>query len=80
MLGAEFMWGVSAPLGKVILAGGVTPLMLTDCRMVGAAALFWVLSLFTGRERVEGRDLLLMFFASLFGIVLNQGLFLSGLG
>ena len=40
MLGAEFMWGVSAPLGKVILAGGVTPLMLTDCRMVGAAALF----------------------------------------
>ena len=50
MLGAEFMWGVSAPLGKVILAGGVTPLMLTDCRMVGAAALFWVLSLFTGRE------------------------------
>ena len=80
MLGAEFMWGVSAPLGKVILAGGVTPLMLTDCRMVGAAALFWVLSLFTGRERVEGRDLLLMFFASLFGIVLNQGLFLFGLG
>ena len=57
-----------------------TPLMLTDCRMVGAAALFWVLSLFTGRERVEGRDLLLMFFASLFGIVLNQGLFLFGLG
>ena len=80
MLGAEFMWGVSAPLGKVILAGGVTPLMLTDCRMVGAAALFWVLSLFTGRERVEGRDLLLMFFASLFGIVLNPGLFLFGLG
>lgn len=80
MLGAEFMWGVSEPLGKVILAGGVTPLMLTDCRMVGAAALFWVLSLFTGRERVEGRDLLLMFFASLFGIVLNQGLFLFGLG
>lgn len=80
MLGAEFMWGVSAPLGKVILAGGVTPLMLTDCRMVGAAALFWVLSMFTGRERVEGRDLLLMFFASLFGIVLNQGLFLFGLG
>ena len=80
MLGAEFMWGVSAPLGKVILAGGVTPLMLTDCRMVGAAALFWVLSPFTGRERVEGRDLLLMFFASLFGIVLNQGLFLFGLG
>lgn len=29
---------------------------------------------------MEGRDLLLMFFASLFGIVLNQGLFLFGLG
>lgn len=41
MTGAEFMWGVSAPLGKVLLAGGISPLLLTECRTIGAAGLFW---------------------------------------
>lgn len=79
MFGAEFMWGLGAPVGKMILAGGVSPLILTDCRMIGAAALFWVVSLFTKPEHVTPRDLLSIFFASLLGILFNQGLFLFGL-
>lgn len=79
MIGAEFLWGVSAPLGKVILAGGMTPLLLTDCRMIGGAILFWIISFFTKNEQVEPKDLLNMFFASLFGIVINQCCFLWGL-
>lgn len=79
MIGAEFLWGVSAPLGKMILAAGMSPLLLTDCRMIGAAILFWLVSLFTVNEKVAPRDLLSMFFASLFGIVINQFCFISGL-
>lgn len=79
MIGAEFLWGISAPLGKVILAGGMTPLLLTDCRMIGAAILFWIISLFTPNEKVSPGDLLNMFFASLFGIVVNQCCFIWGL-
>lgn len=79
MLGAEILWGVSAPLGKAILAAGMTPLVLTDCRMVGAAILFWTLSLFTPREHVSSRDLLNMFFAALLGVVINQCCFVWGL-
>ena len=79
MIGAEFLWGISAPLGKVILAGGMTPLLLTDCRMIGGAILFWILSLFTKNEQVSPKDLLQMFFASLFGIVINQCCFVWGL-
>lgn len=79
MIGAEFMWGVSAPLGKMILAGGMTPLLLTDCRMIGAAVLFWIISLFSKNEKVSPKDLLNMFFASLFGIVINQCCFIWGL-
>lgn len=79
MIGAEFLWGVSAPLGKMILAGGMTPLLLTDCRMIGAAILFWIISLFTKNEKVTPKDLLNMFFASLFGIVINQCCFIWGL-
>lgn len=79
MLGAEFLWGVSAPLGKVILLGGVSPLLLTDCRMIGGAILFWAVSLFTEKEKVSHEDLLAMFFASLLGIVINQCCFVWGL-
>lgn len=79
MIGAEFFWGVGAPLGKIIIAGGMTPLLLTNCRIIGAAALFWIISLFTKNEKVTPRDLLMMFFASLFSIVINQTCFIWGL-
>lgn len=79
MLGAEVMWGVMAPLSKIVLAGAITPLLLTNCRVLGAACLFWIASLFMKREQVKPHDLLLLFFASLLGIIFNQGLFMFGL-
>ena len=48
MLGANLLWGVMSPLSKAVLQSGlVGPLSLTTLRMVGAAAAFWILSLFT---------------------------------
>lgn len=80
MFGAELMWGAGAPIGKFILAGGVGPMLLTDCRMIGAAVLFWLVSLFVPSEKVYPRDMLSLFFASLLGIVINQCCFIAGLG
>lgn len=80
MFGAELMWGVSAPIGKFILAGGIGSMLLTDCRMIGAAVLFWIVSLFVPAEKIPPRDMLAMFFASLLGIVVNQCCFIAGLG
>ena len=37
MLGAEVMWGVMAPVSKIVLASAVTPLLMTNCRVLGAA-------------------------------------------
>lgn len=79
MLGAEIMWGVMAPVSKIVLASAITPLLMTNCRVLGAACLFWIASLFTKREHVGHHDLLLLFFASLLGIIFNQGLFMFGL-
>lgn len=79
MIVAEVLWGLACPLGKVILAGGISPMLLTDCRMAGAALLFWLLTPFTKAEKVSRRDLAAMFLASLFGIVLNQCCFMWGL-
>ena len=47
--------------------------------MVGAALLFWTVSLLLPRERVARRDIALLLLASVFGIQLNQMLFLWGL-
>ncbi|WP_321572135.1 hypothetical protein [uncultured Duncaniella sp.] len=41
MMGANVMWGLMAPIVKLVLASGViAPLLLVDFRMAGAAALF----------------------------------------
>lgn len=79
MLVASVLWGLSAPISKEILNSGVTPLSLTTFRMLGAAAAFWIASLFFKRETVESKDLLKLFFAALFAIVLNQGAMAFGL-
>ena len=38
--GANIIWGMMAPIAKVVMVGGlVTPLVLTDLRIFGAAVL-----------------------------------------
>jgi len=79
MLAASIIWGLNSPIGKAALDFGIPPLSLTTFRFFGAAVAFWIVSLFTKKEHVKHQDLLMLFFASLFGIVLNQGTFIFGL-
>ena len=45
MLGANTMWGLMAPVAKTVMAAGVvTPLLMTNFRIIGAAMLFWITS------------------------------------
>lgn len=81
---ANIIWGLNAPICKSVLAsdacpGGVNPFALSAYRMVGAALLFWTISCFLPRERVAPRDIFMLLLASVFGIQLNQMLFLWGL-
>ncbi len=82
---ANIIWGLNAPLCKSVLRSatqpdGVSPFALSAYRMIGAALLFWLVSSLMPREKVAPRDLLLLLlFASVFGIQLNQMLFLWGL-
>lgn len=81
MLGANTMWGIMAPVAKLVMAAGiVSPLLLTNFRIFGAAILFWIASLFTAREHVPARDLLKLAGAGLLGIVFNQGCYVFGVG
>ena len=80
MLGANTMWGLMSPVSKAIMVGGaVTPLAISDLRIGGAMVLFWVVSLFTKPEHVEHKDMVTLFFASLFAIVFNQGCYMFGI-
>lgn len=81
MLGANIMWGLMAPVAKLVMAAGlVSPLLMTDFRIFGAAILFWLTSMFTKKEKVPAKDLLLMAGAAMLGIVCNQGCYVFGIG
>ncbi|MCM1163193.1 MAG: DMT family transporter [Muribaculaceae bacterium] len=81
MLGANSMWGLMAPIAKMTMAAGVvTPLLMTNFRIAGAAALFWIASIFTPREHVSGPDLLRLAGAAMLGILFNQGCYIFGVG
>lgn len=72
-------WGLMAPVGKDAMGHGISGVSLVTLRVAGAAALFWVASLFARRERVPGRDLVRLFFAGLLGLVFNQCCYIIGL-
>ena len=77
-LTANVMWGLMSPIGKSALQE-FSAISVTTFRMVGAAAAFWLLSIFCKQEHVNHQDMLKIFFASLFALVFNQGVFIFGL-
>lgn len=79
LLFSATIWGLMAPVGKAAMESGISALSLASMRMVGGAVCFWCASLLVPYEKVSVRDLFALFFASLFGIVLNQGAYTFGL-
>ena len=75
----NIIWGINNPITKSLISGPVSPYTLAFFRLAGACVLFWTVSLFTAKEKVVKRDLLLLFFASIFGLVMNQLLNTVGL-
>ena len=86
MLFANMMWGLMSPVSKsVMLTGCVTPLSLSSIRITGGAILFWLFSFILPesvikKEKIEKRDMLKIFCASVLIISFNQSLFIIGIG
>lgn len=84
MLLATVMWGAMSPIAKGVLEQGVVDgLSLSVIRIGGGTLLFLLFSLLpkrvTGDTKVQRRDLLTLFLASVIMISLNQGLFIIGI-
>jgi drug/metabolite transporter (DMT)-like permease len=77
---AYIIFGFNIPIMKsVLMSGNISPVSLTFFRIGGATFLFWAASLFTRKEKVSRRDLLLLFGAAMAGIFFNQLLYGIGL-
>lgn len=79
LLSANIIFGINASFSKVLLNDHLSPYALFLLRVIGAAALFWFVSLFIKREKIDKKDFFILFVASVFGIILNQGFFVIGL-
>ena len=79
LLGAACAWGLMSPIGKIAMEDAVSGLAMAYFRMLGGAICFWLASFLAPKERVNAHDLKLLFFASLLGIVCNQGCFTFGI-
>ncbi|MGI6718435.1 MAG: DMT family transporter [Bacteroidales bacterium] len=79
VLTTNIIFGANIPIAKTILPLIVTPFVLIQFRYLGAVICFWIVSFFTKKEHVPTKDLLTLFFASIFGVTLNQGSFIIGL-
>ena len=69
MTTANMMWGLMSPISKMVLITSIiTPFIIVEIRIIGAAILFWIASIFTKREHVSPPDLLKLFFAAMLGV------------
>ncbi len=78
--GAYFIFGFNLIACKNIANDGyISPLGLFCLRAVGASLLLWAVSLFMPRRKVERRDLLKIFCASMLGLYVTQLCFLKAI-
>ncbi len=76
---SSVIFGLNTPISRTLIPETLNPYALTFLRMLGAMFLFWLVSIFSKKEHVPPKDILMLFFASVIGIVLNQMSFIVGL-
>ena len=77
---AYAIFGFNIIVCKDLTAGGlISPLAIFCLRSIGAGALFWFISLFAPKEKIEKKDYVRIFAASMLGFFVCQVTFLVGI-
>jgi len=79
LIAANLIYGLNYIIAKAVMPGSIGPFALVALRSVSATILFWFTGLFIPAEKVSYKDLFYLFVCALFGVVINQILFLTGL-
>ena len=79
LLVANVIFGLNTTISRTLMPEILSPYTLTFFRLGGAMLLFWTASLFIKSEYVPPKDILKLFFASIFALILNQLPYFVGL-
>lgn len=79
LITANIIYGLNFVFGKAVMPEFIKPFALLTIRNVITLILFWISSLFIPKEKVQRKDLLYILSIAVFGVVINQALFLWGL-
>lgn len=84
MLFANMVWGAMSPISKFVTDSGVDGIALSAIRIAGGALIFLLFSLLPSsiikQEKVEKKDMLKLFLASILIISANQAMYIVGIG
>ena len=78
-LGATTIYGINHTIAKGVMPTYVKPFGFIFLRVVGATILFWGISFFGPKEKIEKKDWGRLVFAALLGMVINMLSFFKGL-
>lgn len=78
-IGATTIYGINHTIAKGIMPHFVQPFGFIILRVLGAAILFWLISPFGPKERIERKDYMRMLLCALLGMGLNMLVFFKGL-
>lgn len=77
--GASFIYGVNHTLAKGLMPDHIEALGFVMLRVIGAALIFWLISIFVKSERIERRDWPRIILCAVLGMFINMLLFFKGL-
>jgi drug/metabolite transporter (DMT)-like permease len=80
LFAVQLIYGLNYTIAKTVINENyIKPFGFVLFRVIGATALFWLVSLFFPKEKVEKRDYIKFFVAAVFGVVINLLFFFKGL-
>ncbi|MEO1031268.1 MAG: DMT family transporter [Bacteroidota bacterium] len=80
LFAVQLLYGLNYTFAKVVMNGNfIKPSGFVLLRVIGATALFWLMSIFLPQQKIEKKDYIKLFVAAVFGVVVNMLFFLKGL-
>ncbi|MBU2948502.1 DMT family transporter [Zobellia uliginosa] len=78
-IGATIIYALNHTIAKGVMPNHVQPFGFIMLRVIGASILFWSISFFGPKEKIERKDYLRMFVCALLGMGFNMLVFFKGL-
>jgi len=79
LLISQIIYAITFVVAKVLMRDHIGPFALVLLRGLGATPLFWLMDSFFIKEKTDKKDLPRLFLLCLFGVTINQTLFIKGL-